>query len=514
MKKIFIGIGLLFATFLHSEIKTIHKINEIEKELSEKLTSDDLILFDIDYTLTMPCHPALSKSSVKKNKDLYRQKLAELTDEQRQLIPLVFISHFPDMSILTEPCIPDLIASIRKQGATVLGFTASDTSVIPEIGDLPSWRFKELERLEIHFSKTFKRTEFFEFTPHRGTFPLHENGIIYSNVTNTKGSVLKAFIEKMQQKPRRIVFVDDLIENLISADHAMQELDIPFLGLHYTPNEQHDDVPKEFFEKIWQEILARAKNHLFPVGTIQTAHHAAIEWAIKNSSKDSLVIFDIGNVILAPNDAVLHLNHRKWLKDWLEKENIPFDCFNWNKLAKIVDLEAEAHIVNSSLPKIINEAKLKTKIMALSRYWIGPTINGKTFEEHRQTSLRKVKIDFEEPFPSAAGWHDHTHQSTYANGILLTEAPLKGPVFTAFLNQINWLPKSIVFIDDRKEQCESMTEAALSLNIPILCIHYTEAIENAPLLDPAIANVQLRTLINEYRWINDEQARESKPDLP
>lgn len=509
MKRIFITLGLLFATFLQSEIKTIHQINEIEKELSEKLTSDDLILFDIDYTLTMPSHPALSKNAIKKNKDLFRQKLAELTDEEKQLIPLIFISHDPNMSILTEPCIPTLIENIRKKGATVLGFTASDTSVIPEIGDLPSWRFKELERLEIHFSKTFERTEFFEFTPHRGTFPLHENGVIYSNVTHSKGSVLKAFVKKMPQKPVRIVFVDDLIDNLISADHAMQELGIPFLGLYYTPDEQHDDFCKEELEKIWQEILARAKNHLFPVGTIQTAHHAAIEWAIKNASEDSLVIFDIGNVILAPNDAVLHLNHRHWLKAWLEKENIPFDASSWRELAKIVDLEAEAHIVYPSLPKIISEGKAKTRMMAFSRYWIGPTKNGTTFEEQRLKSIRNVNIDFEEPFPSAAGWHDVTHQSTYANGILLTEAPLKGPVFTAFLNKIKWLPKSIVFIDDRKEQCESMTEAAHSLNIPILCIHYTEAIVNAPLLDPAIANVQMRTLIDEQRWINDEQARKS-----
>lgn len=240
---------------------------------------------------------------------------------------------------------------------------------------------------------------------------------------------------------------------------------------------------------------------------IETAHPAAIEWAISSMPEGSLLIFDVGEVLLTRKDALLHRKYNAWIEQWANREAPEVTEKEWRSLQGIINKKADMKLVNPALLKAISNGQAKGKVIALSKYWSGKTGDGTTFEEQRLASLRAAGIDFGEPFPCIAGWHSEQQQASYGCGLILTEASLKGDVLIAFLQAARWQPKAIVFVDDRRDQCESIAAATKKLQIPALCIHYTEAVDSTPALDPTVAKLQMRTLVREKRWLADEEAR-------
>ena len=266
MNKIIISvICMLLSTKISAEIKEIHQISQLET-MTGPLKSSDWLLFDIDYTLTEPSEPILQMAVIKQNKERFRNELAKFTDEQKLLVPVLMVTQVE--SQLTEPSVPNLIQKLQHQGIPVLGFTAVDTSLIPGIGSIPTWRVNELKRLGINFHSTTslvpkEKIEFKEFPCFRGTFPLYRDGILYSNVTPSKGSVLKAFLSKIDQTPSKIIFVDDSLENLQSVEAELQNLGISYLGIHYKAQADTTKLPKvteDEWNSIWDQIRERAKS--------------------------------------------------------------------------------------------------------------------------------------------------------------------------------------------------------------------------------------------------------------
>lgn len=503
---------VLLSNTISAEIITIDRMGQLEDTISP-LKSSDWFLFDIDYTLTEPSHPALQMSVIKQNKQRFKEELAKFTDAQKQLIPVLMVTETPNQ--LTDPAIPSFLQKLRDRNIPILGFTAMDTSVIPQIGSVPIWRVKELQRHGISFHPNqpspFPKEdiEFTEFLAFRGTFPLYQDGILYANVIPSKGAVLSAFLAKVTQKPTKIVFVDDTLENLQSVEAVLSKEGIPFLGIHYkvqVDEAKSSKVGDEEWRSVWDSIHKRASSIPPFEGILQTGNVAAIQWASESMPENSLIIFDVGNVLLANTDTVLGFKYRHWMKEWFDREAPEIDKNTWRALGAIVDREAKMNLVHPALPAIISHSKENATVIALSKFFCGPS-GDSSFEEHRLAVLKNAGINFDEPFPNASGWNHKELQATYSKGLIQTEAPLKGPVLKAFLEQISWRPTAILFIDDRRDQCDSITATLKELGIPALCIQYTEAIDRIQPLDPAIADLQLRTLVNEKRWISDEVAR-------
>lgn len=499
----------LIASAAYAEIVEIHQIKEIE-EVIIPLTNSDWVLFDIDYTLTEPELSALQMLFLKQNKQRFLDELAKFNEEQRHLIPVLMVSQGPNK--LTDPLIPSIIRKLQDQHITVMGFTAVDTSTIPDIGVVPLWRSQELSRLGIDFcsdSLPQKRIEFASFTPFRGTYPLYQDGILFSNVLPPKGEVLSAFLNEIDRKPSRIIFVDDVLENLKNVETEMKKKEIPFLGIHYRVRANEAALPKvsdEEWKFIWNKIHERAEKALTNLeGTLETNQATAIQWGCKSMPDDALVIFNVENVLLMHKDAVLNSKYKPWIKEWFNREAPKIDQNTVKSLLGIVDCEAEMILVNNSIPSIVNESKQQSTVIALCKLCCDP--ENSAFQKQPISLLKNFEINLEEPFPEAAGWHLDESRTTYSDGIIQTQAPLKGPILKAFLQHLNWTPKALLFIDGRKEQCESIVTTAKELRIPILCIHYTEAMDHTH-LNPTIANLQLQTLVKEQRWINDETAQQ------
>lgn len=260
---------ILLSSILAAEIKEIQQIKELE-ETMVSLKSTDWVIFDIDYTLIEPTHPALQMSTFKQNKQRFRDELASFTEEQKKIVPLLMVTQFP--SRLIDPCILILIKKLQDKNIPILGLTSLDTSTVPEIGPLIAWRANELKKLGINFNLSRaspfpkERIEFNELPSFRETFPVYQEGILYCNVTPSKGAVLSAFLNKLSftstNKPTKVIFVDDSLENVQSVEEEMKKREIPFLGIHYRQKIDETNAPKvsdEEWRAIWDKIHDRAK---------------------------------------------------------------------------------------------------------------------------------------------------------------------------------------------------------------------------------------------------------------
>jgi uncharacterized Fe-S cluster-containing MiaB family protein len=80
--------------------------------------------------------------------------------------------------------------------------------------------------------------------------------------------------------------------------------------------------------------------------------------------------------------------------------------------------------------------------------------------------------------------------------------PDKGTVLKAFLQQLNYRPNAIVFVDDVVENIEAIEQMAAELLIPCTAIHYRGAyMANTPDVDGEVALALWHKLAEQARQL-------------
>lgn len=233
---------------------------------------------------------------------------------------------------------------------------------------------------------------------------------------------------------------------------------------------------------------------------IQTATSLKpIEQEIVSSPEETLVLLDVGGTLLAYPDAVLHPDHESWKYEWFQKnyptitreEKIAFDRI------VISNLE-QWKLLDPAWPKVIIQAQnLRIKVVAFTKVALDPSIRGS-----RAKKLRDLGIPFTDDLPELSKGVFYE----YAQGVIETEHPAKGPVLKEILSNLTAFPKKIIFVDDRMKQIKSVDDACRELKIPCTAFHYVPH-SSPPKLDEKIADYQLSALVREGRWISEVQAQ-------
>ncbi len=233
---------------------------------------------------------------------------------------------------------------------------------------------------------------------------------------------------------------------------------------------------------------------------IQTAASLMpIRQEIAKSPQGTLVLLDVGGTLLAYPDAVLHPDHETWKYEWFQKhfpaitkeEKIAFDRIILGTLDKWKLLDPE-------WPEVIIQAQdLGIKVTAFTKVALDPTVRGS-----RAQILRDLGIPFKDDLPTLANGDFYE----YAQGVIETEHPAKGPVLKEILSNLSERPKKIVFVDDRLKQIKSVDDACRELEIPCIAFHYVPH-SSPPQLNEKIADYQLSTLTCEGRWVSEKEAQ-------
>lgn len=234
----------------------------VEKQIALFDKKDVLCALDIDLTLLQPEHPAFYIPNVKKHIKIYRaiEKPYAHLDKT-----LPFIYSFLHKQRLVDNGIYEFLNALK--GVKTIAFTATFTGPILHFHRLEQLRYEQLKEKNICFEGNFKDEDFLltECPSYRSQYPCFYKGVLCSNSENgttTKGTVLCAFLRKINWTPKCIVLIDDRQKNLQDVSKSLKKefptikfIGIEFLGAHqYCP----ESISKEDFRNYWEQRFIQA----------------------------------------------------------------------------------------------------------------------------------------------------------------------------------------------------------------------------------------------------------------
>ncbi len=239
-----------------------HKISQINQfsdsqigATFDNIDQDSLVLFDIDEVLIM-------------DQDEYRlthpYRIEWRIESRNRLTPLersfLFSIILKKRAIrLVDDNINAILASLWKRQIPTMALTKLYTGQFGIIEDFTNWRLNELKAINIDFRKSTPLIDemLIEEMQDIGGIPTMKEGVILTANVD-KGQVLENILHKKKYFPKKIIFVDDILENLESVSKICTNLQIDFQGFEFrgaslVPEAELDRES----EKIRFEILER-----------------------------------------------------------------------------------------------------------------------------------------------------------------------------------------------------------------------------------------------------------------
>ena len=239
MMKIFIqacAAALICFSFLGADYAKIESFKEISNELKNS-DPTTLVVFDIDEVLITTedhfIHPYADGIFLL----LVREAMADAktSKEKMDVEEKLSLSMLKPKRTLVEEEMPELIKDLKEKGVKVIALTSCPTGKFGIIPSVERWRIDHLDSLGINFSSSFPaigRQFLTEIAAPGKSAPLYEEGVLFSK-GHKKGEVLKAFLRQSKFRPSKVIFIDDLRENLDSVKGVLKALNIEFKGYQY-----------------------------------------------------------------------------------------------------------------------------------------------------------------------------------------------------------------------------------------------------------------------------------------
>lgn len=229
-----IEFGLSLFVIQSNNIFFIKSFKEAREEL-ENADKDTWVLFDIDQTLLI----SKDQNFWPKNYALYAERIsaieqelyASITPEQCKILKSKRYLNQEQQVIEKE--IVHSIQLLQERGVKVLGLTARVTGSYGVIQSFPTLTSSQLKINGIDFNKfRISHVILDQLPAYEGSYPIFFEGTISTN-RMCKADVLNAFIDLVQDEPSRILFFDDIFENVAQVANAMTLRGIQFKGYVY-----------------------------------------------------------------------------------------------------------------------------------------------------------------------------------------------------------------------------------------------------------------------------------------
>ncbi len=189
----------------------------------EEYNRDTLVIFDIDNTLATQPTDLDSDHWVDA---MMKKKMLEGLSSQDALLAILpaywQIQHHTWL-VPIEPETVGTLKTLQEKGVTVIALTARDIFILHRT-------LEQLERLGINFSRNSPQKAMEPYGMSRPTTYLE--GILFV-CGRDKGKSLLHWLNQMNYKPSKIIFVDDKLKNIHSVEQALKKENYPFIGIRY-----------------------------------------------------------------------------------------------------------------------------------------------------------------------------------------------------------------------------------------------------------------------------------------
>lgn len=233
-----------------------------------------------------------------------------------------------------------------------------------------------------------------------------------------------------------------------------------------------------------------------------------IEKLIETIDQDTLVLFDVDQTLITPNDSILKPKHDKLLDELMGgKKFITDESGKTRYIFREILMHAPHSLVDKKSPALVQ--KLQTKgvpVIAFSAAPGGKIGRVDSFVDWRIRELQHFGFDFRPAFPNIQTLElpkdaDLEFPPIYKSGVLITSLHDKGPVLLNFFKESHWTPKKVIFIDDQMSNIRSVI-GSLEGHVEILGIHYTGASLTPCELERTAAKDQVDHFLQTEEWIS------------
>ena len=251
----------------------------------------------------------------------------------------------------------------------------------------------------------------------------------------------------------------------------------------------------------------------------KTSILSPIELAIQHADSETLVIFDVDDVLITVKDQILQSEYEKFLEELNKKLESRTSEEEAQKFWSIIYLTRIDELVDPRMVALIKEAQAKgLKVMAFTNAWTGTFGNIPSLEDWRLNELADFGYTFKDSWSAlkpktfeALKSQDPKRFPVFKDGIVFTSNLPKDEVLKAFLEYASLSPKKIIFIDDKSKNLKSVEAFCQKTGIKFTGFEYIAVAERpkSPLNEKR-AQLQFEVLEKEHQWLSDEEADKLK----
>jgi len=262
-------------------------------------------------------------------------------------------------------------------------------------------------------------------------------------------------------------------------------------------------------------FIALNMSYLASASIIETNSLKSFETAAEAAGKDTIVIFDVQEVLMVAADQILSPLYKtdfKIIKDRIIANYTPADQ---EKLFSTILKEYETENVDVTLIKTLEDLKSKgVKALALTSGYTGKYGVIESREDLRLKRLKRIGINFKDSFPNVdpiiflhLKGAAPKHTPMFKDGVLFACRLSKGEVLKAFLNHISYKPRQIIFVDNQLKNLKAVEEYCVDEGIDYVGFHYNFVrSKQKNKLNKRIVNYQFKTLEERNIWLSDKEA--------
>jgi len=235
-----------------------NQLKEIDDILGNQLhcyeAMDILVIFDFNYTLMYPLEPCLHIKNIEKHKASFKKIANQVSRAEMDQI----LGHL--MATNNQELISNHLSKFLTKYIDV-NFIVCSSSLSANIDAY----INLLKKNNIAISNTYNLPDFkfTEYDDYLSDLPIYKDSIILTNRVD-KGLVLKSFIQKLQKKPKLIIFIDNNSEKLHAVKEALSnELNSKLIIIEYLEYSKHNvkSVSEGDFYNYWSLKLKSFKDN-------------------------------------------------------------------------------------------------------------------------------------------------------------------------------------------------------------------------------------------------------------
>ena len=248
---------------------------------------------------------------------------------------------------------------------------------------------------------------------------------------------------------------------------------------------------------------------------ISTQIFEPIEIALKDANKDTLVIFDVDDVLIMPTNQGFQ---RPMDENFLDEISLDLKTRLGEEktelLESIILLQETDKFVDPKIISLIKTLQIKgVPVMALTALSTGAYGKIQSLVDWRILKLETMGINLKAPWENVQTKQfsdfdikDLKGLPVFKAGILFSSKIPKGEALHAFLQYAKLKPKKIIFIDDFREHVESVQKVCNEAGIEFVGFEYSGAYSRSEPLNKARVRFLYEVLEKEHKWLSDYEA--------